>query len=322
MSYNAPVYRVFIATPSDVEKEREKIRLAIHKVNEDFSNDGMFMPVMYEQLPPAAGVAPQQTINKKALRNCDVLIALFWTKIGKGTKDELIEHLNSGKYAMVYKLHKGAIPSDVAGDKAKSKDYREMEKFFNEAKTQKGNELGLFKEIKSGRELLLCLQEDLRRIRPFLADMTNDLLDETTVESDWLMEVEDEDILADLIPKYKVPVSRNLVLKVFDHKREQMYGDSVWEAILQKFCERNGSINLARVLVGLSQRGKENPEIYNHFLFQTGVKQLYERRTWMYVNFMKKLFIINKNEFIKLLSAEWFTDEKIKQELIKLANEG
>jgi hypothetical protein len=155
----------------------------------------------------------------------------------------------------------------------------------------------------------------LRKIRPFLADTSKELLDETTVESDWLMEVEDEKVLASLIPIYKVQVSRNLILKLFDYKRKNMYGNVVWDAILKKFCEKNGSMNLARVLVGLSQRGKEDPEVYEHYFFKQGVKQLYAERKWMFVNFMKKLYRINKNEYKKLLSAEWLTDEDVRQEI-------
>ncbi|MCL2821526.1 MAG: hypothetical protein FWD38_12005 [Oscillospiraceae bacterium] len=316
MSYSAHVYKVFIATPDDVKKEREIIRQAIHKLNEDFSSDGVFIPVMYEQLPPTAGIAPQQTINTRALNNCDVLIALFWTKVGKGTKTELIKHLDAGKHAMVYKLEKGSVPSEIADDEMKSEGYRELENYFNIAKTQKSNELGLFQVIKNGKALTHLVQEHLRKIRPFLSDTSGDILDESSVESDWLMNIENDAVLAEVIPFYKPNVSRNLVLKLFDNGRENNRDNCIWDAVLEKFMEKNGSMNLARMLVGLSQRGNNKPEIYSHILFIKGTRQIYEKKPWMFENFMKKLYKINKNQFNKIISSEWVSNIDMKNRLV------
>ena len=74
-------------------------------------------PVAYRMMPavdearvcPAMGDRPQAIINKQVLANCDLLVAVFWTRIGSptgvavsGTVEEIQEHLNAGKPAMIY----------------------------------------------------------------------------------------------------------------------------------------------------------------------------------------------------------------------------
>src|SRR5205814_8286775 len=52
---------------------------------------------------------PQAIINKQVLAECDLLIAVFWTRLGSptgkspsGTVEEIEEHLKAGKPAMIY----------------------------------------------------------------------------------------------------------------------------------------------------------------------------------------------------------------------------
>lgn len=58
---------------------------------------------------PAHARRPQEIINKQVLRNCDLLIAVFWTRLGtptggstSGTVEEIREHIATGKPAMIY----------------------------------------------------------------------------------------------------------------------------------------------------------------------------------------------------------------------------
>ena len=61
----------------------------------------MLLPVGWEtHATPAMGDRPQAIINKQILAGCDLLVAVFWTRLGSptgaaasGTVEEIEEHL-------------------------------------------------------------------------------------------------------------------------------------------------------------------------------------------------------------------------------------
>jgi hypothetical protein len=112
MSYRAKVVKIMIASPSDVAGERQTIRNVIQEWNNTHSEDKniVLMPVGWEShSAPALGGRPQELINKQVLEGCDLLIAVFWTKIGtptgksvSGTVEEIEKHVKAKKPAMIY----------------------------------------------------------------------------------------------------------------------------------------------------------------------------------------------------------------------------
>lgn len=112
MSFEASVYKVMIASPSDVDSERGIIRQVIHEWNSIYSEDMriVLMPVGWEtHSAPSMRGRPQAVINRQILKDCDLLVAVFWTRLGtptgespSGTVEEIEEHLEAGKPAMIY----------------------------------------------------------------------------------------------------------------------------------------------------------------------------------------------------------------------------
>ena len=112
MAYRADVYRVMIASPSDVPQERQLVREVIHEWNSVHSEaeGNVLMPIGWEtHASPVMGDRPQEIINKQVLKNCDLLVAVFWTRIGSptgaspsGSVEEIEEHLAAGKPTMIY----------------------------------------------------------------------------------------------------------------------------------------------------------------------------------------------------------------------------
>ncbi|MCV5191608.1 hypothetical protein OFC03_30125, partial [Escherichia coli] len=58
---------------------------------------------------PEMGASAQTIINNQVLDKCDLLIGVFWTRIGtatseysSGTVEEIEKHINTGKPAMLY----------------------------------------------------------------------------------------------------------------------------------------------------------------------------------------------------------------------------
>tara|TARA_R110002073_G_scaffold177188_12_gene335186 strand:- start:18527 stop:19411 length:885 start_codon:yes stop_codon:yes gene_type:complete len=110
--YSANVLKVMIASPGDVADERQTARDVIYEWNCIHSEDRalVLLPVGWEtHSAPSMGDRPQAIINKEVLMNCDLLVAVFWTRIGSptgvaasGTVEEIEEHLNADKPAMIY----------------------------------------------------------------------------------------------------------------------------------------------------------------------------------------------------------------------------
>jgi len=112
MSYIATVIPVMIASPGDVKREREEVRKAIYSWNDvNSKNTSMILnPIGWETNgAPEMGDRAQALINKRLLNDCDLLIAIFWTRIGtptggyeSGTVEEIERHIAANKPTMIY----------------------------------------------------------------------------------------------------------------------------------------------------------------------------------------------------------------------------
>jgi hypothetical protein len=112
MSYSATVYKIMIASPSDVMTERDIVREVVSEWNIIHSElrQIVLLPRGWETHSiPEMGEHPQILINKQVLQGSDLLIGVFWTRIGtatdnydSGTVEEIEEHLKAGKPALLY----------------------------------------------------------------------------------------------------------------------------------------------------------------------------------------------------------------------------
>lgn len=112
MSYIATVIPVMIASPGDVQREREEVRKAIYSWNDVNSKKTSMIlnPIGWETNgAPEMGDRAQALINKRLLNDCDLLIAVFWTRIGtptggyeSGTVEEIERHMAANKPTMIY----------------------------------------------------------------------------------------------------------------------------------------------------------------------------------------------------------------------------
>ncbi|MEE4565246.1 hypothetical protein [Paenibacillus polymyxa] len=117
MSYHAEVLNVLIASPSDVEIERDEVEKAIYEWNRRFSEqlNVVLLPRRWENdvAPAYRGTDPQQIINEKIVDKSDILIGIFWTKLGtptlnhsSGTLEEINQFIQAQKDVMLYFLDK------------------------------------------------------------------------------------------------------------------------------------------------------------------------------------------------------------------------
>lgn len=112
MSYTAKVFNVMIASPGDVASERAIIRDVIYEWNavHSQSRNIVLLPIGWEtHSSPEMGDSPQEIINNQILDKCDLLVGVFWTRIGtpttkytSGTVEEIEKHIQSKKPTMLY----------------------------------------------------------------------------------------------------------------------------------------------------------------------------------------------------------------------------
>ena len=112
MAYNSKVYRILIASPSDVEEEREIISRVIQEWNDlhSYNRKVVLLPLKWEtHSAPQMGMRPQEIINKEVVDYCDMAVGVFWTRIGShtgeyqsGTIEEIERVGKDGKIVMLY----------------------------------------------------------------------------------------------------------------------------------------------------------------------------------------------------------------------------
>jgi len=134
MSYKATVFKIMIASPSDVISERSIVREIIYEWNVVHADVKkiVLLPVGWEShSSPTMGDRPQSIINKQILNDCDLLIGVFWTRIGSptgeynsGSVEEIEEHIKAGKPVMLYFSN---VP--VRPDSVDNEQYDSLKKF-------------------------------------------------------------------------------------------------------------------------------------------------------------------------------------------------
>ncbi len=136
MSYDAWAFNVMIASPSDVPSERNIVREVVYEWNAVHSQlrKIVLLPVGWEtHSSPEMGSRAQEILNEQILNKCDLLVGIFWTRIGtktgeyiSGTVEEIEKHVTSGKPAMLYfygqPVEEGSVDEEQY---SKLKEFRE-----------------------------------------------------------------------------------------------------------------------------------------------------------------------------------------------------
>lgn len=166
--YSAKVLPVMIASPSDVQDERDAIREVVNEWNytDSFHSQLVVLPVGWEtHSSPELGISPQDQINERLVDRCDILVGIFWTKVGSptstemsGTVEEIKRHHESGKPVMLYFSKKPVAPESI--DAGQWKQVSEFKKWCEP--------LGLYQSFSSvddlrqkfSKQFRLCINEN------------------------------------------------------------------------------------------------------------------------------------------------------------------
>jgi hypothetical protein len=123
MPYAATVVPVMIASPADVHEYRAAARDVINEWNyiHSASTGTVLLPVGWDtHSSPELGASAQDLINDRVLEDCDLLIGIFWTRLGSpttrapsGTVEEIQRHVKAGKPAMIYFSQQPVAPESI-----------------------------------------------------------------------------------------------------------------------------------------------------------------------------------------------------------------
>jgi len=153
--FPATVFRIMIASPGDVIDERRVAREVIADWNATHAADRgqLLLPIGWDtDAAPEMGSPAQDVINWQLLRKSDLLLAIFWTRLGtptedspSGTVEEIDRHTRAGKPAMLYFSRRPVTQTDET-----TQQYQQL-KSFRESSAKKGlyEEFGSLEEFRS-----------------------------------------------------------------------------------------------------------------------------------------------------------------------------
>lgn len=126
MSFDAKVFRVLVASPGDVGEERNVIPEIINEWNAVNAINAklILMPIKWEtHSAPLLGDRPQAIINEQLVKDCDLLVGVFWTRIGSntgisvsGTAEEIEQFVELKKPVMLYFSQNPVDPDKIEID--------------------------------------------------------------------------------------------------------------------------------------------------------------------------------------------------------------
>lgn len=126
MPFDAKVFRVLVASPGDVGEERSVIPEIINEWNAVSAAQAksILMPVKWEShSAPLLGNRPQAIINEQLVDECDLLVGVFWTRIGthtgvsvSGTAEEIERFVGQNKPVMLYFSQSPVDPEKIEID--------------------------------------------------------------------------------------------------------------------------------------------------------------------------------------------------------------
>ena len=162
--FQANCYNVMIVSPSNISEERDIAKNILYRWNELNSrfHNIVFSVLGYDINAHAdSGTHPQESLNHQLLEQADLIIAIFWTKLGtptteysSGSVEEITKHIQQGKKALIYFSNKQVSP-----DKFNSEQYQKLQDY---KKSIQGSTF--YKSFSSVDEFKNLLNDDIQLI--------------------------------------------------------------------------------------------------------------------------------------------------------------
>lgn len=164
---NTKMYKCFIASPSDVEKERTVCDEIFDEINKSFGNAFNFRveSLKWENASPSIASEPQAVINEQLLSQCNLFIGILYCRFGtptknykSGTEEEFLyalEKYQSNPKEIEIKMYFN--DAEISPSELNSEQYENVRAFKDLVK-EKG---GLYKSYKGADEFKQHLKSNL-----------------------------------------------------------------------------------------------------------------------------------------------------------------
>jgi hypothetical protein len=164
MPFPVQALRVLVASPTDTADARRGLLDAINEWN-DLNAEGLasvLIPTLWEiSATPELGDRPQAIINRQLVDMCDVLVGMFWTRLGtptgvsmSGTAEEIERFAARGGKVLLYFSNQPVIPGNLDPEQ-----HLALTRYRTELQQR-----GLYGEYETVPELVHKVQRDLRRV--------------------------------------------------------------------------------------------------------------------------------------------------------------
>lgn len=180
-----------IVSPSDVQAERGIVKDALYRWNELNSRyrNIVFSVLGYDINAHAdSGMHPQESLNHQLLEDADLVIAIFWTKLGSptteyssGSVEEITKHMKNGKKVLMYFSNK-----PVEMKLVNTEQYQKLQ-------TYKASIQGdvFYKEYSSDFDFMQIISNDIQLI----ANQLNQSVSNSQIEQNTTVTLSDKEIM-------------------------------------------------------------------------------------------------------------------------------
>lgn len=112
--------KLFLASSSELKEDRRDFEIFLGRKNNDWIDRDVYLElIIWEDSLDALSKTRLQDEYNKAIRDCDVFVMLFWTKVGKYTEEEFevaVSQFKSTNKPFVFTYFKEADPGPGGAD--------------------------------------------------------------------------------------------------------------------------------------------------------------------------------------------------------------
>lgn len=119
--------KIFLASSSELKEDRNEFEIFINRKNKDWVSKGVFLElIVWEDFLDAVSKTRLQDEYNQAIRDCDLFVMLFFTKVGQYTEEEFetaFGHFTATNKPFIFTYFKDA---EISTGRANKNDLRSL----------------------------------------------------------------------------------------------------------------------------------------------------------------------------------------------------
>ena len=111
-NFKVKIIKIFLASSNELKTEREQFEIFINRKNKQLIKDNLFLQLeIWEDFIDAMSKTSLQNEYNKTIKECDIFVSLFCTKVGRYTAEEFetaFEHFKEKEKPLIYTYFKNS----------------------------------------------------------------------------------------------------------------------------------------------------------------------------------------------------------------------